>query len=162
MTWEEVCADPSLQDLPYKIELDKWGNITMSPASNHHAKFQLRIGHLLQLRLPEGYAMTECVIQTAEGIRVPDVAWISYARNDAAAAPEKVYTDTAPEICVEVVSPSNAPEEQLEKGRLYLQAGAEEFWLCNEIGDMRFFDGAGLLEHSRLCPDFPAKIEFRR
>ena len=32
MTWEEVCADPSLQDLSYKIELNKWENIEMSPA----------------------------------------------------------------------------------------------------------------------------------
>ena len=36
MTWEEVLADRSLQDLPYKIELNKWGNIEMSPAKNRH------------------------------------------------------------------------------------------------------------------------------
>ena len=50
----------------------------------------------------------------------------------------------------------------MHKGQLYLQAGAEEFWLCNELGDVRFFDATGPLERSRLCPDFPAKIEFRR
>ena len=162
MTWEEVCADPLLQDLPYKIELNKWGNIEMSPARNLHGKYQGEITHLLRSLKPNGYAITECAVETTENVKVPDVAWTSFARFDAAATPDIVYTDTAPEICVEIISPSNLLEEQLHKGQLYLQAGAEEFWLCNELGDLRFFDATGELERSRLCPDFPAKIEFRR
>ena len=59
---------------------------------------------------------------------------------------------------MEVVSPTNTIEEQTRKGRLYLQAGAVEFWLCNELGEMRFIDASGPLERSRLCPDFPAKV----
>ncbi len=162
MTWEEVCADPLLQDLPYKIELNKWGNIEMSPARNRHGEFQIRIGYLLQLHKPDGVTVSECAIETAENVKVPDVAWTSFERYDSAATPDIVYTDTAPEICVEIISPSNAIEEQMHKGQLYLQAGAQEFWLCNELGDLRFFDAGGLLECSRLCPDFPTKIEFRR
>ena len=162
MTWEEVCNDRSLQDLPYKIELNKWGNIEMSPARNRHGKFQAEIAYLLRVRMLEGFTVTECAIETAENVKVPDVAWTSYERFDAAATPDIVYTDTAPEICVEIISPSNSLEEQMHKGQLYLQAGAVEFWLCNELGDVRFFDAAGPLECSRLCPDFPVKIEFRR
>jgi len=30
MRWEEICADPSLQNLPYKIELNREGLILMS------------------------------------------------------------------------------------------------------------------------------------
>ena len=48
MTWEEVCNDRSLQDLPYKIELNKWGNIEMSPVRARHGEFQFRIAYLLQ------------------------------------------------------------------------------------------------------------------
>ncbi len=151
-----------MQDLPYKIELNKWGNIEMSPARNRHGKFQGEIAHLLRSMKPDGYVITEGPVQTAENVKVPDVAWISFVRNDAAATPDEVYTDTAPEICVEIISPSNMLEEQMHKGSLYLQAGAEEFWLCNELGDVRFFDAAGPLERSRLCPEFPAKIELRR
>lgn len=162
MTWEEVCADPLLQDLPYKIELNQWGNIEMSPARNRHGEFQGRIAHLLQLHKPDGVTVSECAIETAENVKVPDVAWTSFKRYDSAATPDIVYTDTAPEICVEIVSPSNVMEEQMHKGQLYLQAGAQEFWLCNELGDLRFFDAGGPLESSRLCPDFPTKIEFRR
>ena len=30
MQWAEVLRDPSLQDLPYKIELNEWGQVVMS------------------------------------------------------------------------------------------------------------------------------------
>jgi hypothetical protein len=34
MTWSDVLADPSLQNLPYKIELNRAGRIEPSPVSN--------------------------------------------------------------------------------------------------------------------------------
>lgn len=157
MTWEEVCADPHLQDLPYKIELNKWGNIEMSPARNRHGEFQLRIGFLLQKYKPDGLCTTECGVETAENVKVPDVTWVSLERRRQ--TPHEFAYAVAPEICVEIISPSNYLEEQLHKGELYLQAGAEEFWLCNEFGDVHFYDSTGRLERSRLCPEFPAKVE---
>ena len=33
MTWEQICDDPHLRDLPYKIEQDRFGRIVMSPAT---------------------------------------------------------------------------------------------------------------------------------
>jgi hypothetical protein len=36
MNWQEACADPSLTDLPYKIELNQWGQTIMSPADYQH------------------------------------------------------------------------------------------------------------------------------
>jgi hypothetical protein len=38
--WSELCRDPSLEDLPYKIELNAWGKIDMSPANNRHGRLQ--------------------------------------------------------------------------------------------------------------------------
>ena len=161
MTWEEVLADRTLQNLPYKIELNKWGNIEMSPARNRHGEYQSRIAFILQSKRPDGIAVTECAIETAENVKVPDVAWTSHARYDQAATPDVVYTNTAPEICVEIISPSNILEEQMHKGQLYLQAGAEEFWLCDEHGRMRFFDATGPLERSQFYPDFPLEVKLR-
>jgi hypothetical protein len=43
LRWNEVLRDPSLQDLPYKIELNARGKIDMSPASNRHARLQARL-----------------------------------------------------------------------------------------------------------------------
>ena len=43
LRWDEVLKDPSLQDLPYKIELNAWGNVEMSPASNRHGRLQISL-----------------------------------------------------------------------------------------------------------------------
>jgi len=34
MNWQQVCENPTLKDLPFKIELNTFGQIIMSPASN--------------------------------------------------------------------------------------------------------------------------------
>ncbi len=156
MTWAEVCDNPILQDLPFKIELNKWGNIEMSPARSRHGDYQATIAYLLRLQKPNGISSTEVGVDTAENTKVPDVIWASLERRRA--VPREFSWASAPEICVEVVSPSNMLEEQMYKGQLYFQAGAEEFWLCDERGNMQFFDANGRLEHSRLCPDFPAQV----
>ena len=41
--WDEVLRDPALQDLPYKIELNSWGKVEMSPASVRHARLQAEL-----------------------------------------------------------------------------------------------------------------------
>ncbi len=64
----------------------------------------------------------------------------------------------APEICIEVQSRSNSPAEMIEKRALCLEAGAQEVWVCNEAGELRFFDVSGELDRSILVPDFPLKI----
>ena len=35
--WQEMQEDPTLRDLPYKIELNAWGKVEMSPASEQSA-----------------------------------------------------------------------------------------------------------------------------
>ena len=157
MTWAEVVDNPVLQDLPFKIELNKWGNIEMSPARNRHGEYQARIAYLFQVHRPDGVSVTEVGVDTAENTKVPDVIWASFERRRA--VPHELSWTSAPEICVEIISPSNFLEEQMHKGQLYFAAGAEEFWLCDERGTVQFFDAAGPLERSRLSPEFPAKVE---
>src|SRR3954463_10841229 len=77
LRWDEVCRDPSLQDLPYKIELNVWGKVEMSPASNRHGRLQAELAAELKRQLPRGTVITECSILTRIGIRVPDVVWAS-------------------------------------------------------------------------------------
>ena len=47
MRWSEVIADKSLQNLLYKIELNEYGKIEMSPATNRHSYYQSKIDRLL-------------------------------------------------------------------------------------------------------------------
>ena len=47
MNWDNVLHNPLLHNLPFKIELNKWGKILMSPTSNAHGKLQFEIGTLI-------------------------------------------------------------------------------------------------------------------
>ncbi len=119
----------------------------------------MRLAIFCESMKPDGYVITEGAVQTTENVKVPDVAWISFGASPPP-RPTSLPTRSPRKFASRSSRPSNMPEEQMHKGRLYLQAGAEEFWLCNELGDVRFFDAAGPLERSRLCPEFPAKVEF--
>jgi Putative restriction endonuclease len=77
LRWAELCSDPLLRDLPGKIELNAYGVIEMSPASNRHALAQAEISNSLAQQLTAGKTLVECSIATSDGVRVPDVAWAS-------------------------------------------------------------------------------------
>ena len=107
--------------------------------------------------LQDGYCPLELAVETEDGVRSPDVAWIS--RERALASRGSLYATVAPEICVEVMSPGNSELQMTEKRKLYFQAGAEEFWLCSEDRKMRFFTSFRGLESSKRVPGFPKLIE---
>ena len=146
--WDELCRDPALEDLPYKIELNAWGKVEMSPPSVHHAWLQAAVaGHLMQ-QMRHGVTLTECPILTSIGVRVPDVVWASadFMRQHLGPSP----FPRAPEICVEVISHSNVDAEIAEKTAAYLAAGAQEVWLVAENGTVRFIDSSGEKAASRF------------
>lgn len=129
MQWQDICDDKLLQDLPYKIELNQWGQIVMSPTKIKHGFFQNKIGSLLDQLTTGGEATIECAIQTADNVKVADVAWASDERADIIL--EEVSASIAPEICVEVRSDSNTNAEMEFKKKLYFEAGAQEVWICD-------------------------------
>lgn len=164
MTWQEICEDKNLEDLPYKIELNRWGQIVMSPADYQHSMFQGEILRLLNQLLPHGRAIPECAVDTRENIKVPGVVWISPERQQRVRG--RASCPVAPEICVEILSPSNPVSEMLGgsdsrgKRELYFEAGAAEFWICAHDGKMRFFTPQGERETSALCPGFPSSLSW--
>lgn len=146
MEWQQVIENPFLQDLPFKIELNKWGKILMSPASNNHGNLQYEVAKKLDNNKRSGKLIIECSITTPEGVKVADVAWAS----DEFIAEHGFKTpyNVAPEICVEVVSPPNSSGEMQEKIQLYLAQGAKEVWLCDEQGEISFYSSDGELSSS--------------
>ena len=149
--WGELCRDPALEDLPYKIELNAWGKVEMSPASNRHGRLQALLAKQLGSGMP-GLVITECSILTRIGIRVPDVVWASddFMR----AYGEITPYNRAPEICIEIVSPTNVQAEIDEKIAAYLEAGAIEVWLDSEHGSIRHFGREG----EKQASAFPVTI----
>ena len=156
MNWQEACESPLLKDLPFKIELNHWGQVVMSPAKNRHSVHQFEIQRILINLIKNGKAIPECSVQTSDNVKVADVGWISEARYEQVKT-EAAYS-IAPEICVEVRSASNTAGEFNAKKRLYFQAGAEEVWRCSEDGGLTFFDRNGELNRSRLFPSFPNQV----
>lgn len=157
MNWEQLCEDTTLQDLPYKIELNGWGQIVMSPASIRHVVFQDNITDFIKSLRKTGRTLQEFPVETSENVKAPDVIWISDEKFQNVR--DRVSSPIAPEICVEVMSPGNTEEQMLHKGKLLFERGAEEFWICDLNGDMRFYSPMGETARSSLIPGFPLKIE---
>ena len=159
--WRSLCEDPVYARLPFKIETTRYGQLVMSPAKSRHSILQANIVRLLhtsaERRGVQGQAMTESAVITSAGVKVPDVTWASIDQARAALAAE--IFESAPQVCIEVLSPSNDPEEIEAKISLYFEACAQEVWICDNQGRMRFLDAAGTLAASRLLPGFPLTIE---
>ncbi|MDU9050874.1 MAG: Uma2 family endonuclease [Candidatus Electrothrix sp. Rat3] len=151
MEWAEVIRNPFLQNLPFKIELNRFGKILMTPASNQHGRIQGRMAANLINKLPNGEVITECSVQTSEGVKVADVAWASdeFIRTFAYETPYP----KAPEICIEIVSPSNSKVEITGKVNLYLAKGAQEVWVVYEDGKITTYSHVGEIEQSVFAPD---------
>jgi Uma2 family endonuclease len=156
MNWEQLCDDASLENIPYRVELSRHGQLIMSPHRSYHSIFQSRIIRWLNRLLPEGEAMPECPIETDIGIVVADVAWGS---------PKKVKRNfdranwsESPEIVVEVLSPSNSGDEIQTKREAIFKKGAQEFWVCGQNGKLEFFGRRGRITKSRLCREFPNSV----
>jgi hypothetical protein len=79
MQWQQICDNPLFRDMPFKFETNCRGQIVMSPATNQHGLYQARIVRWLSTLLTGGEPLVECGIQTAEGVKVADVAWGSTA-----------------------------------------------------------------------------------
>lgn len=148
--YRALCDDPCYANIPGKIELDAWGRMVMSPASNYHSALQaLLVGKLAVLG---GRVFVEASVVTSAGVLVADVAWASddFMR---ARGFETPYT-RSPELCMEVVSPSNSRKESREKVAAYLEAGAVEVWIVfAQSKRIEFHGQEGLLLRSQYAID---------
>ena len=129
----------------------------MSPVKIKHSFYQGRIQRLLESLLKTGEVMPECAINTSDGVKVADVVWCSDQRFDQ--IQDEISASIAPEICIEVKSTGNTFDEMEFKKKLYLESQAIEVWLCNEQGQIKFYNEQGELSQSLLVPDFPKQIK---
>ena len=130
LTWTDVLADPARRALPGKVELSEEGKIIVGPSKvSHSHEVSLAMDSLRRLHPDSGHVYGSVAVQCRGSVRVmeTDAAWVSdewVQRNkDLPAA------DTAPEICVEVMSRGNTRTEMREKSERYLELGAREVWI---------------------------------
>jgi Uma2 family endonuclease len=157
--WAQVLADEALVHLPYKIELDQWGEIRMTPvASPRHMRVAFTLATAFESDLG-GKAFQEGAVVTRAGVLGADVVWCSpafVARHRAVFAGDQPAMPEAPEICVEVVSPTNVIAKLEQKIQAYLAAGAVEGWIVFEDLTVRIFDRAGERTQSQFAVDLAA------
>ena len=155
MTWQEVINHPSLQDLPFKIELNAAGVIEMSPITNMRGRLMAELSVALPTHFSHGKVSLNSGIQTSDGLRVADVVWMttSFFQDNK----HQIYWKAAPSICVEISDSCTGVAIQ-HKTKLYLEAGAKEVWLCDLEGKLRFYNENGQLERSNLASAFPKEI----
>jgi Uma2 family endonuclease len=113
------------------------GEIVEMPLANLlHGKLALRVGRLLGNHV-EIHSGGEVVLNVGfilevpgdpDRVRGPDVAFISAVRLPQPERAEKFY-DGAPDLAVEVLSPSEKSADVQQKVRDYLDAGARLVWV---------------------------------
>ncbi len=157
MTWQEILEHPSLSSLPFKIETNEYGQVVMSPTRYLHGIYQIRMGEMIKRFLTEGIASTETAIWTRKGVKVPDVAWSSYAFFKLHR--DELELSQAPELCVEILSPNNSAKEISSKRKLYFERGALEVWTCDLSGAVKFYNPEGEIKTSALATGFPKQVE---
>jgi ABC-type polysaccharide/polyol phosphate transport system ATPase subunit len=108
------------------------------------------ISALLARSLPNGHVLVDVPIQTHDGIRMADVAWISDARRSTLCR-EPAYSG-APEICVHLPGPERAESEVNKTMAILFKTGAVENWLVDVIGNIKTFRFS-VSEQKRYFPE---------
>jgi Uma2 family endonuclease len=150
LRYRALCENPCYANVPGKIEVDVWGRLLMSPASNYHSALQTRLCQ--RLAALGGEVFVEASVLTRAGVLVADVAWASpeFMRVHEFETP---YAQ-APELCIEIVSPSNSVKELQDKIAAYLAARAEEVWIVYpQSKRCEFYGKQGLVERSGFGVD---------
>lgn len=150
--YEKLCDDPCMAKVPGKIEIDVWGRVMMTPPPAY--KHGLVQGRLVQLLggLRDGQVGVETPIATSAGLFSADITWSSDAFVRAHA--REIALQQAPELCIEVVSPSNSRKELTDKRDAYLASGAKEVWIVYPKSKRcEFFDRRGKLQRSSFSVD---------
>jgi Uma2 family endonuclease len=102
-----------------------------------HARLQFdlarRIGaHIERHRLGTGFTDVGIILAASPAtIRGPDVAFVS--RDRLPRGPDAGFLRVAPDLVIEILSPSNRAEEVEAKVREYLDAGVRLVWIVDPI-----------------------------
>lgn len=120
-----------------KSELVKGELIYMAPTGGIHGVLSMRLGRILDLYVVQNNLGLVCAAETGftlkhepDTVRAPDVSFISKEKLGEAGIPDK-YWNFAPDLAVEVLSPSERAGEVITKVNEYLRAGTRMVWVIN-------------------------------
>lgn len=136
-------------------ELDAGELLVMTRPNSKHGIYQARIARILGNHVSSkqlGEIVTESGFilgHNPEILRGPDVAFVP--ANRVASLPDEGWADFAPDLVVEIVSPSDTARELDRKVHQYLAAGTRAIWLVYpETKSVHVFEPGGsarIVEH---------------
>jgi Uma2 family endonuclease len=143
--------------------------IPLSSGTPRHNKIRDFIGHLLWIYfkgnpIGEAFGENDCRT-TGDTVRRPDVS-VFLGERLKQIDPDKIPAPFAPDIAVEVLSPSEGAVDLRRRVREYLRAGGKEVWLLDHKNGevlvhtrtgIRVLQGTDVLE-SPLLPGFSAAV----
>jgi Uma2 family endonuclease len=96
-----------------------------------HSLIQKQLEKLLERAVPERFVAVEFPFRALpeHQLRVADVAIVSRDRIQQADPEDNLHG--APDLVIEVLSPSNTVAEINDKEKLYLENGSKEFWVVD-------------------------------
>jgi Uma2 family endonuclease len=130
LTVEEFLRLPDPPEGHY--ELHHGEVVALPPRKSGHQKIQDRLQMLLKRMLGEDYVVRmEMAFRPMleHEVWVADVGCVSVGRDDATAADD--YLMGAPELVIEVLSPSNTVDEINDKMHICMSNGCDSFWIVD-------------------------------
>ena len=169
---EEFWALPTEEG--WRLELAR-GCVVREPAPGmRHGNVASRVVGLLRRAGEEngrGLVFVETAFALATNpatVRVPDVAFVAAERIPAGGLPEG-FGEGAPDLAVEVVSPSNRASEMQQKALDYLRAGAGLVWIVDPVErtvavyrsrlEIQILVPGDILDGGEVLPELRAPVE---
>jgi Uma2 family endonuclease len=130
MTIEEFRQLPETG--PFYYELRHGELVQVTRPKHKHYQIQNRLRDLLQRLASGGFVGIEIAFRVGENdLRVADVALVSAGRWESIDPEDNLQG--APELVIEVLSPSNTVSEIYDKEKLCLENGCLEFWVVDPV-----------------------------
>jgi Uma2 family endonuclease len=167
MTVEDLMK---LTDQPGKRELVNGEIIEMGASKPRQGRIASQIGARLTQwaqATGQGAVYSETMFEIGEDVRVPDVAFVAAERIPEEGEPDRPWP-FAPDVAIEVVSPSNDYEDLMAKTIEYLKAGVRQVWLVSptaqtvtvyrSLTDVQVFGIGDEIDGGEVLPGFRCPV----
>jgi Uma2 family endonuclease len=155
-------------------ELVRGEVVEMSPGGARHSRIGSFLGHLLwkhvEERDPGRVYTADCGYLLERGpdtVRAPDVSFVRHER--LSGIDEAKFLPLAPDLAVEVVSPSDSFREVEERAEMWLSFGARLVWIVEPVLEKVFvhdpdrprqvLSGENVLTGGEVLPGFAVPVE---